>query len=197
MGYKHNKADIIAEGATLIRKKGYHHIGVNDILKACEIPKGSFYNFFVSKEDFATKALRFYANDYMDHMQRYLVEGKGSAIDRIEKFYLSRIEKQVRDGLNGGCLLHNLSTEVGGQSEEIANTAKQCFAEWMMVLSATIRQAQAEGSLDSSIDALSIAQSIQSGYFGALSHMKMMRSRAVLDAWLSTTLDMLKLQQAS
>ena len=57
MGYKHNIEDIIDKGSELFRKKGYNNVGINEILKECDIPKGSFYNFFETKEEFAEKVL--------------------------------------------------------------------------------------------------------------------------------------------
>ena len=50
MGYKHNIDTIVKKGMRLFEQRGYHAVGINDILKACAIPKGSFYNFFDSKE---------------------------------------------------------------------------------------------------------------------------------------------------
>ena len=57
MGYKHNIEDIIEKGTELFRKKGYNNVGINEILNTCDIPKGSFYNFFETKEEFATKVI--------------------------------------------------------------------------------------------------------------------------------------------
>ncbi|MEM7513995.1 MAG: TetR/AcrR family transcriptional regulator, partial [Bacteroidota bacterium] len=66
MGYKHQAEDIINTGMELIRTKGYHNVGINEILKASNIPKGSFYNFFDSKEDFAKKALNSYGSSSLE-----------------------------------------------------------------------------------------------------------------------------------
>ena len=46
MGYKHDKEDILAVGYDVLRKNGYHNVGINQILKEAGVPKGSFYNFF-------------------------------------------------------------------------------------------------------------------------------------------------------
>ena len=63
MGYKHQAEDIINTGMELIRTKGYHNVGINEILKASNIPKGSFYNFFESKEDFARQVVAYYGKN--------------------------------------------------------------------------------------------------------------------------------------
>ena len=48
---------ILAQGAHLMTRRGYHGTGVLDIVQAAGIPKGSFYHYFASKEDFAVQAL--------------------------------------------------------------------------------------------------------------------------------------------
>ena len=53
------KRDRILKTALLLfSTQGYHATGINDILKQCGIPKGSFYNFFPEgKEQLALEAL--------------------------------------------------------------------------------------------------------------------------------------------
>jgi len=43
---------IIETGAAIIHRKGFNHTGIQEILNAAKVPKGSFYNYFKSKEDF-------------------------------------------------------------------------------------------------------------------------------------------------
>lgn len=49
----HCKDDIVQVGLDLVLSRGFNATGVEAILKQANIPKGSFYNFFPSKEDFA------------------------------------------------------------------------------------------------------------------------------------------------
>ena len=67
----------------MFRKLGYHNVGINDILKACNIPKGSFYNFFESKEEFAEQVLEYFGE--------YNLEKIGAL---QEASYLRAIEKR-------------------------------------------------------------------------------------------------------
>jgi TetR/AcrR family transcriptional repressor of nem operon len=48
----HSKDDIVQAGLELILSKGFTATGVEAILKQANVPKGSFYNFFSSKEEF-------------------------------------------------------------------------------------------------------------------------------------------------
>ena len=49
----HNKEDIVQAGLDIVLSRGFNATGVEAILKQASIPKGSFYNFFSSKEEFA------------------------------------------------------------------------------------------------------------------------------------------------
>ncbi|MHC5252176.1 TetR/AcrR family transcriptional regulator [Listeria kieliensis] len=50
---KDKKRRIISEAKTIFRKKGYLLTSVTDIVEASEISKGTFYNYFTSKEELA------------------------------------------------------------------------------------------------------------------------------------------------
>ena len=43
-----NKHNLLDEGVALLMRQGYHGTGLKEILDAVNIPKGSFYNYFVS-----------------------------------------------------------------------------------------------------------------------------------------------------
>ena len=45
------KKDILGRGLELILKKGYYGTGIQEIADSAGIPKGSFYNYFKSKEE--------------------------------------------------------------------------------------------------------------------------------------------------
>ena len=55
-----NKQHIIRKGLKALYQKGYNATGVQEIANAAEIPKGSFYNYFKNKEDFAVEAMRLF-----------------------------------------------------------------------------------------------------------------------------------------
>src|SRR5690606_26170414 len=59
-GIRLDKRDLIlARGSEVMTRRGYHGTGVMEIVQAAGIPKGSFYHYFASKEDFALQALEF------------------------------------------------------------------------------------------------------------------------------------------
>jgi len=44
---------LVEVGLQTFRAGGYNHTGVKDLVAAADVPKGSFYYYFDSKEDFA------------------------------------------------------------------------------------------------------------------------------------------------
>ena len=55
---------LIEGGMALFGQKGYNATGIKDITDAAGVPKGSFYNYFASKEDFGAEIIRSYADFY-------------------------------------------------------------------------------------------------------------------------------------
>ena len=53
----HNKEDIIQIGLDIVLSRGFNATGVEAILKQANMPKGSFYNFFSSKEEFGLEII--------------------------------------------------------------------------------------------------------------------------------------------
>jgi TetR/AcrR family transcriptional repressor of nem operon len=48
---------ILDTGNRIIAAKGFSAVGLNEILQAAEVPKGSFYHYFKSKEQFGEALL--------------------------------------------------------------------------------------------------------------------------------------------
>ena len=63
------RARILAAGTEAMLLKGYNGTGVQEITQGAGVPKGSFYHYFESKEDFAIQALHFY---YSPRLERLL-----------------------------------------------------------------------------------------------------------------------------
>ena len=126
---KHVGKEVLTDRAiALFRAKGYSATSVGDIVEACGITKGSLYHHFASKEALALAA--------MDKVHAYFtarifslvlaVEAPGAAelgaFNRaIEDFFLSHPD---------GCLLANLSLELGTVSGLFRERIEHFFADW-------------------------------------------------------------------
>jgi TetR/AcrR family transcriptional repressor of nem operon len=53
------KLALIKAGRRIIVEKGYNHAGIQEVLQAVGVPKGSFYHFFSSKEEFGLAIIEY------------------------------------------------------------------------------------------------------------------------------------------
>jgi TetR/AcrR family transcriptional repressor of nem operon len=58
---------LLDQGVRLLMSQGYHATGVNEIVKSVQIPKGSFYSYFDSKEAFAAEAITHYIEPFFNY----------------------------------------------------------------------------------------------------------------------------------
>ena len=176
MGYKHDINDVIREGSALIQRRGYHAVGVNDVLRVTGIPKGSFYNFFKSKEDFAEAILDAYGADYAKWVRELVgedEEGPGGpdgpsgrrAIDRVDDFYRALINANEADDFNRGCLIAKLSNELARESDRLAEVCERNFQLLIGGLTEVLEQAQEEGDVRDDYTAEQLAEYCHAGFY--------------------------------
>ncbi|WP_378183822.1 TetR/AcrR family transcriptional regulator [Aquimarina sp. SS2-1] len=192
MGYKYKKEDILNVGYEIFRKNGYHNVGINEILKASGIPKGSFYNFFDSKEDFAQQVINQYGISNQNWIENYFKESKLSPINALKSFYSMVIDMNEKDNFAGGCLVNNMSMEVGRNNDTLGSEANQHFIGWLHILSPIIAKGQEIGEIITDYSSIELAEYLHAGFYGTLSRTKVTRSRVFMDTWLDITFNLIK-----
>ncbi|HDZ15816.1 MAG TPA: TetR/AcrR family transcriptional regulator, partial [Methylophaga aminisulfidivorans] len=70
---------ILSVAKTLILGKGFSAVGLSEILKTAQVPKGSFYHYFDSKEHFGTALLENYFDEYLAKLDVTLDVTNGKA----------------------------------------------------------------------------------------------------------------------
>ncbi|WP_299797158.1 TetR/AcrR family transcriptional regulator [uncultured Maribacter sp.] len=192
MGYKHNIEEILDIGYDVFRKNGYHNVGINQILKESGIPKGSFYNFFKSKEDFANKVMERYGETNANSIQDFLDKSELTPIESLKSFYSFMIDINESDMFLSGCIINNMSIEVGRINELMASKANEQFIGWLTILASVISKGQESKEITKKYSALEIAEYLHSGFYGTFSRMKVTRNRTYMDIWLEITFDFIK-----
>ena len=109
--------------------KGYNGTSVKDITDAAGIPKGSFYNYFKDKEQYAVDALNYYYFELRKEHTSILRNQNLEPLDRIKEFYKCGISKLEEQDLKLGCFVGNMTQEMGDISERIADTAAKLYSE--------------------------------------------------------------------
>jgi len=110
------RENLLNQGVSLLMLQGFHGTGLKEILDAVQIPKGSFYSYFSSKEDFAAASITHYIATYVERLQSYLEQSESNALGAMERYVQETMKELEAIEFKGGCLLGNLMGEVGDTS---------------------------------------------------------------------------------
>ncbi len=175
-----NRENLLNEGVALLMQQGYHGTGLKEILDAVKIPKGSFYNYFGSKENFAAEIISHYIEPYLVQLNGYLDESEGNALAALNRYLQEGIAELERTEFKGGCLLGNLMGEVGDTSEICRNALQVSLNSYRDVWEIGLSRAQSEGTIRSDKTAREMADLWVNAWQGALLRMKIEQSTAPL-----------------
>ncbi len=175
-----NRENLLNEGVALLMQQGYHGTGLKEILDAVKIPKGSFYNYFGSKENFAAEIVGHYIEPYLAQLHCYLAESEGDALAALNRYLQEGIAELERTEFKGGCLLGNLMGEVGDTSEICRNALQVSLNSYRDVWEIGLSRAQSESTIRSDKTAREMADLWVNAWQGALLRMKIEQSTAPL-----------------
>jgi TetR/AcrR family transcriptional regulator, transcriptional repressor for nem operon len=139
------KQKIIEAGAELILAKSYHGVGLKEILDTVKIPKGSFYNYFASKEDFGISIIKYYGDLYYNDFKTFLLDTNLTPRNRLEKMFQYKKETFYSQGCSQGCLIANLITELSAFSPQLRSALKEAFDRLLKIIADCIREGQELG----------------------------------------------------
>lgn len=175
------KEAILQAGHDLVIEKSYNGCGLKEILDRAGVPKGSFYHYFKSKEDFALALIERAQDETHDFMREYLRDRKHSPLQRIKNLFNQIQQFHREEGVDCQCLIPKLALEQSQLSEPLRG-AILCANELMHNnLAQTIREAQTEGEINASIDPLKVAAFIFNASHGASIQMQVERDIAAYD----------------
>ena len=111
------------------------------------MPKGSFYQYFESKQSYAIELLDDYWSGLEDKHAKVLLDERYAPLDRIARHFhsIGQDHKQQKYAL--GCLIGNLGVELAGAGEDAQTKLRQIVKRWATLLSDCLKQAQAAGDL--------------------------------------------------
>lgn len=169
-------------------ERGYHGTGLKEILDSVHIPKGSFYNYFSSKEEFGAQVIGHYIEPFIQQLESHL-EQQGNALSAMRRYFEDLIAELERQDFKGGCLLGNLMGEIGDTSELCRTALQEAVHRYRNLLQRGVEKAQAEGLVRSDKSSALMADLLVDGWQGALLRMKVERSTAPLKAFCDEILD--------
>lgn len=167
---------LLDQGVTLLLEKGYHATGLKEILDTVKIPKGSFYTYFSSKEQFAAEVIDHYIEPYIQHLDKHLQNPQLDALSALKLYYAELIAIVAENGFKGGCLLGNLMGEIGDTSSLCRESLLKAVRRYSDLQALALQTAQQQGVVRQDRDAISMANLLFNSWQGALLRMKVEQS---------------------
>jgi len=184
---------IIAVGQRIMASKGFSAVGINEILTAASVPKGSFYHYFGSKDAFGEAMLTAYFTQYHAEMDATLGRTAGSQAERLMAYFLAWREGQSLQDCQGKCLAVKLGAEVADLSEAMRAAMKLGTAGIVSRLAQAIAAGQADHSLGVQTEPAELAESLYQLWMGASVMAKIARNAQPFDVALGATRRLLQL----
>lgn len=178
----------------IILDKGFTAVGLNQLLAAAAVPKGSFYHYFKSKETFGEALLDSYFENYEARLNELLQANGTSGAARLMTYWQGWLETQCGDDIEAKCLAVKLGSEVSDLSEAMRLALQRGTDLVVVRLAACIEEGRADGSLPPSLDAADSALTLYNLWLGATVMTKIRRDRSALEAAMRLTLQLLQLE---
>lgn len=194
--YKDVRQHILDTGMVIINGKGFAAVGLTEILSTANVPKGSFYHYFKSKDAFGQALLDSYVAGYMASLEDLLKPDGSPAAERLMRYWNGWLDTQACDGPGGKCLVVKLAGEVSDMSEAMRVALLRGTTLIVARLSVCIEEGVADGSLSGPFDAAHTALTLYQMWLGAALLTKLRRDRSALEGALRATLGWLHLPAA-
>jgi TetR/AcrR family transcriptional repressor of nem operon len=184
MEAQNTRDHLLQVGLRRIFANGYAATGVKEILDEADVPKGSFYHYFPSKEAFAKEVLELYVRGVNELAEKILRNGKAAPLKRLRRFYEELIAVYGPAADISGCMAGNLSLEMADHSDSIQSLLCLTFSDWQTGIASILQEAIDRGDLAKSNKPQELASFLLNSYEGALLRSKADRSGKPLENFL-------------
>lgn len=175
---------LLHTGMRLLTEQGFLVTGIDAVLKQVGVPKGSFYNYFASKEAFGRAVLERYAGYFAAKLDRWLLDPSRPPLARLQDFVDDACAGMARHAYRRGCLVGNLGQEVTQLPEGFREQLEAVLCSWQARLATCLRAAQADGSLAATVDCDELAAFFWIGWEGAVLRARLVQSDAPLQTFI-------------
>jgi len=176
MATRDTRTDIIKAGLGIMARQGFNSTGIDAVLKSAKVPKGSFYHYFSSKQDFGLNVLDHFAQGIDRIFTKFLTDHSASPLTRLKNCVESLAARFEDNNCSIGCLAANLGQEMADQNEEFREKLEEIFKAWIGHFERCLSQARDAGEIPDGLSPAYAAECFLSGFEGALLVSKVMKS---------------------
>jgi TetR/AcrR family transcriptional repressor of nem operon len=182
-GFIETRSALLRAGVNLLAEKGFSAMAVDEVLKTVQVPKGSFYHYFDSKEAFGLELIASYSERFARRLSSFLDNSSYPPLDRLRAFTLDAEESMRRHDFRRGCLVGNLGQEMGALPESYREQLIHALQDWQRRTGRCLHEAQAAEAIGRHQDCKQLAQFFWVGWEGAVLRAKLERQGTPLSVF--------------
>jgi TetR/AcrR family transcriptional regulator, transcriptional repressor for nem operon len=190
MNQPSTKEKLLQAGKAIFLEKGYNHTGLQEIVRAAGVPKGSFYHFFASKEAFGLAVLEQHMQTFCPFLDQQLTQNREAPpLQRLRSFFETGHALLEREGWKGGCIVGNFAQELADQNEVFREHLNNALNRWQKMFTGCLREAQESGDLPPEVDLDSLGQFLMNAWEGAILRTKVTKTGGPLKNFIAVYFD--------
>lgn len=156
---------LLKAAAVLFHEFGYNGTSVQDIVSKAGVPKGSFYNYFKSKEELAIAV----SDAFYPLVLAFLnLEDSSSPVSRLRKYFVLTLKEMRRYKYVRGCIVGNFASEITNATPALKNRVTEHLDEATRRIAVVISQAQEAKEIDPGLPTMDLARFILNSLYGAI-----------------------------
>jgi TetR/AcrR family transcriptional repressor of nem operon len=164
---------IIWAGLELLTEKGVTATGIDQILRKVDIPKGSFYHYFKSKDAFLEEVISAYNNYFIRKLKKYFEDSQHLPLTRLRNFTEDAKISMARYKFKRGCLIGNMGQETASLNKTLRKKIEASLIDWESLLEECLKDAVETGELPSDTNCAVVASYFWIGWEGAVLRSKL------------------------
>ena len=181
------RSKLVQIGTEIMSEKGFDTTAIDDVLQRAAVPKGSFYYYFASKEDFGLAVVDNYAYLWEQKLTRLLRDPNVRPLQRVRN-YIAEAARGLEDyEFRRGCLIGNMGQELGGLDGVFRERILGVLNSWTGFLAECLKQGQDAGEIRADLNVHHVANFFWFSWEGAILKAKLERSTQSLDEFREVT----------
>ncbi len=149
---------IVGYATELVHRQGLKNTTIDDVVRAADVTKGSFYFHFASKEELGYAVIENASDYFLRGLQQVAHDSALPTTERLAGMLALILTAVEEHDCAKGCILGNLALEMSDLHDGYRAKLAEVFDGWASLFQEMLEEMQREGQLDHSLDAADFAR---------------------------------------
>jgi TetR/AcrR family transcriptional repressor of nem operon len=178
------------QAMNLFWERGFGETSMEDVVATTGVSRYGLYGTFGNKRELYIAALHRFADRMAREEHPKLFSPEATRAD-IDAFMAGTVERCVGPDINRGCMICNTAIEIAPHDAVIAAAVRNLYDQLAAAFATAIRNSQAAGDMDKSIDARAIGDLLVGTMQGAVVLARTGTSRTKLAEYMNSAMKIL------